>query len=1020
MKNFVFLCLALLCASLTGLSQAPQSIPYQAVARDAQGHLLANQAVSVRFSIHDLSASGSVVYAETHAAITSPLGLFTLNLGEGSPNSGVFSEIAWGSGSKFLQIELDATNSGNYSDMGTSQLLSVPYALYAERAGNANVQMNFFFADRDGDGLGDKFSAYYGPYALSQYVEDSTDCNDLLPYPQGVYFYFTDIDGDGFGDPGTGFESCTELNGGFVDNDGDCSIDDPSQPMTLFFDNDGDGFGGEQSSLICDNDDPQWVSITGDCNDNDANAFPGQFCSDCDAASAQFIAANQAGILQQGGFCIVFEGAQSSEDLQICLSNAFPEIGSACLPCLADYVYCTFTNCIGECMDVNGTCWQCQVENGCIDALELCIGVSDQDGDGWFAPTDCNDNNPNINPFGSEICDGIDNNCDGQVDPTLLYFFDNDGDGFGDDNNFISSCEPVSGYIEFSGDCDDNDASINPVAAELCDQLDNNCNGTIDDANVFYADFDQDGFGDDFNASLGCDGLEGYVVIGGDCDDSDASINPAANDLCGDGVDSNCDGTENIIELYVDADGDGYGDAASGSLFSCEIISGYSTIPGDCDDQDSSVYPGNGCETSACTGNEQVFTELNYNAIINEGASCFNLLGFDQTVIVDCLLSSYPEMGEGCATCVYEGLSCLFIDCANACNIDPNNCQSCYDTSPCWDSMNACLGIGNNGGGVTDADADGFDSSSDCDDNDASTFPGAMEICDLQDNNCNGIIDDAMNMYLDADQDGFGDDLNSLIGCELIAGYVATPGDCDDNNASIYPGNGCEVGGCTGASQAFVSQNYTEVLNEGVICFNNIGLDQQSFVSCLTTTYPAIGDGCATCVYEGLSCIVIECENACQQNQASCQDCYDASPCWAQMYACLGIDDPNGGGGNISDQDNDGISDDDENAIGSNPFSADSDGDGINDLIEVIDTLNPADADGDNTFDINDSDDDNDGIPTFDEFFAGEVSLADVDSDGVYNWFDLDSDNDGVNDSVELMNDTNGDAILDFIQSEIN
>lgn len=86
---------ALLCATFSLFSQSPQLIPYQAVARDAQGHLLANQAVSIRFSIHDLAANGVVIYGETHSAMTSSLGLFTLNLGGGAAFTGTFSEIPW-------------------------------------------------------------------------------------------------------------------------------------------------------------------------------------------------------------------------------------------------------------------------------------------------------------------------------------------------------------------------------------------------------------------------------------------------------------------------------------------------------------------------------------------------------------------------------------------------------------------------------------------------------------------------------------------------------------------------------------------------------------------------------------------------------------------------------------------------------------------------------------------------------------------------------------------------------------
>lgn len=115
-------------------AQAPQSFPYQAVARDVNGNLLSNQNVSLRLSILDGSDVGPVVYQETQAMLTNSFGLFTLNIGQGSIQIGTFQAINWGLGSKFIQVEMDATGGNNYVVMGTSQLLSVPYAMYAESA----------------------------------------------------------------------------------------------------------------------------------------------------------------------------------------------------------------------------------------------------------------------------------------------------------------------------------------------------------------------------------------------------------------------------------------------------------------------------------------------------------------------------------------------------------------------------------------------------------------------------------------------------------------------------------------------------------------------------------------------------------------------------------------------------------------------------------------------------------------------------------------------------------------------
>jgi hypothetical protein len=119
------------------LAQTPQAIPYQAVARNSSGALITNQAVSLRFTIHTASATGTVVYQETQAATTNAYGLFTVTIGTGTVVSGSLSGIDWSTGTKYMQVELDATGGTSYTNMGTQQLLSVPYALYAQKSSNA-------------------------------------------------------------------------------------------------------------------------------------------------------------------------------------------------------------------------------------------------------------------------------------------------------------------------------------------------------------------------------------------------------------------------------------------------------------------------------------------------------------------------------------------------------------------------------------------------------------------------------------------------------------------------------------------------------------------------------------------------------------------------------------------------------------------------------------------------------------------------------------------------------------------
>ena len=142
MKNkFLSTCLMLV-LSVSIFAQVPQGLNYQAVARNNTGAVLQNQLVNIRFTIHDASVSGAVAYQETDTANTNIFGLFTATIGKGIVNSGNFSAIGWGTSLKFLQVELDPTGGNTFTDMGTTQLMSVPYALYAERSGNGGITGN--------------------------------------------------------------------------------------------------------------------------------------------------------------------------------------------------------------------------------------------------------------------------------------------------------------------------------------------------------------------------------------------------------------------------------------------------------------------------------------------------------------------------------------------------------------------------------------------------------------------------------------------------------------------------------------------------------------------------------------------------------------------------------------------------------------------------------------------------------------------------------------------------------------
>jgi hypothetical protein len=139
MKTFLTLSLQLLLAFLILVpsslhSQSPLGIPYQAVMRNADGSVMASNAVALTFMIHDGSATGTVVYQESHDLTSNAQGLVSCIVGNGVVSEGNFANINWGSGAKFLQVMMGTT------DLGTQQMLSVPYALYAAQSGTPGPQ----------------------------------------------------------------------------------------------------------------------------------------------------------------------------------------------------------------------------------------------------------------------------------------------------------------------------------------------------------------------------------------------------------------------------------------------------------------------------------------------------------------------------------------------------------------------------------------------------------------------------------------------------------------------------------------------------------------------------------------------------------------------------------------------------------------------------------------------------------------------------------------------------------------
>jgi len=174
---------------------------------------------------------------------------------------------------------------------------------------------------------------------------------------------------------------------------------------------------------------------------------------------------------------------------------------------------------------------------------------NDGDGDGWLdgvtgGGTDCDDNEPLINPAATEVCNGLDDDCDAFLDETggPPWYLDADGDGLGDSNGVIYPCDsPGPGYVTDGGDCNDLDSGVLGPDA-------------------WYQDSDNDGFGNPSVTETHCNGAQppGWILASLDCNDLDASINPDATDGVGDGIDQNCDGWDGVaapVVVIEDLDG---------------------------------------------------------------------------------------------------------------------------------------------------------------------------------------------------------------------------------------------------------------------------------------------------------------------------------------------------------------------------------------------------------------------------------------------------------------------------------
>ncbi|MBX3245994.1 MAG: hypothetical protein KF901_02290 [Myxococcales bacterium] len=366
---------------------------------------------------------------------------------------------------------------------------------------------------------------------------------------------------------------------------------------------------------------------------------------------------------------------------------------------------------------------------GCDEARDRCVDCArpDADGDGYddvlCGGNDCDDANPAVNPGALEVCDpeGIDEDCD----PSTFGDRDEDGDTYVD----ARCCNGD----RCGTDCDDRNPSIHPGMAEVCNRRDDDCDGLVDeDTGVDgFVDMDADGRGDTLRPLVACPGSARFAVLGDDCDDTDPMRNPALVEVC-DGIDNDCDGRidENAraVLWYRDADGDGYGDPGAEPVASCAPPPGYVLNALDCDDSDAEVHPG---ASERCNGIDD---------------DCDGVAVFDGR-LEDADGDGFPAAfcGASPSDCD-DGNARIYPGAPERCNGIDDDCDGRVDeaiTDGTW---------------YLDEDRDGWGSAvgissclppgnyvprtGDCAPTDRTIHPGAAELCDGIDQDCDGRVDE--------------------------------------------------------------------------------------------------------------------------------------------------------------------------------------------------------------------------------------------------------------------------------------
>ena len=347
-----------------------------------------------------------------------------------------------------------------------------------------------------------------------------------------------------------------------------------------YADADGDSFGDPAVSeqQECATESEGWVDNRLDCDDSDAEVFPGAevACTggdnNCDGLADDTDADGDG-----------FLGCEECDDTR---DAAYPGADETCN---------TFDDDCDEVIDeepVDPTTWFADEDDdgfgdpsNTVDACEVPEGFTDDD-------QDCDDARDDVYPEATEVCDGVDQDCDGMEDEDSVdaetWYRDADEDSYGDGSITVASCEVPEGYADNPDDCDDDEAEANPGRDEECDGIDNDCDGEADesdavDALTWYPDTDSDGYGDSSSTQQACDRPSGWTAVSGDCDDDEADVNPGEVEACN-AVDDDCDGDTD--EDFDDTDSDGTADC----IDDCPVYADPTATSGD--GSSSSPYAG--------------------------------------------------------------------------------------------------------------------------------------------------------------------------------------------------------------------------------------------------------------------------------------------------------------------------------------------------------------------------------------------------------------------------------------------